>query len=121
MGSRLRKLAESVSARKPPDVLAGLRGTLVRDEIGQDQVTSRTGTGFCNPGPVDNAVAWCALWGISQLPSTPRVGRRAVTISSGHLGRPRQEWSTSPTGNNHGAPLDCGPSCPQADSGLLHG
>ncbi|WP_295692272.1 hypothetical protein [Lapillicoccus sp.] len=92
IGSRLRKLAESVAARPTAAVLAGLTGAQVRDEIGKDQATSRTGTGLCRPGPVDNAVAWCALWGISQLPSTPRIGQRAITTSSGHLGRPRQEW-----------------------------
>ncbi len=92
VGSRLRKLAESVAARTAAEVLDGLSGAHGRDEIGKDQGTSRTGTGFCSPGPVDNAVAWCALWGISQLPSIPRVGRRATTLSSGHLGRPRQEW-----------------------------
>lgn len=92
VGSRLSKLAEAVAARPPAEVLSGLSGGAVRDEIGKDQVASRTGTGFCSPGPVDNVVAWCALWGISQLPSTPRVGRRAITTSSGHLGRPRQEW-----------------------------
>ena len=92
VGSRLRKLAESVAARSVEDVLAGLTGARVRDEIGKDAVTSRTGTGFCNPGPVDNAVAWCALWGISQLPTAPRLGRRMVAGTSGHLGRGRTEW-----------------------------
>lgn len=90
VGSRLRKLAEAVAARDLPDVLAGLTGELLRDEAGKDSTSSRTATGFANPGPTDNTVAWCALWGISQLPTVPRVNTTAIT--SGHLGRTRREW-----------------------------
>ncbi len=86
--SRLRKLAEAVAKRDELNVLAGLTGQSIRDEAGNDETDSRTGTGFTNPGPVDNAVAWCALWGISQLPTIPRVNHTAVT--SGHVGNRRK-------------------------------
>lgn len=94
VGSRLRKLAASVAARRPGAVSAGIEGTVVVDEIGSDKVDSRTPTGFANPGPADNAIAWCALWGIAALPTAPRIGASAVT--SGHLGRPRGEWFYTP-------------------------
>ena len=65
-------------------------GELRREDalIGED-LDSRSSVGFANPGPTDNAVAWCALWGISQLPTVPRVNATAIT--SGHAGRGRQE------------------------------
>lgn len=90
VGSRLRKLAGKVAARGSDAVAAGIEGTLPVDEIGSDRVDSRTPTGLASPGPTDNALAWCALWGIGQLPSTPRIDAAAVT--SGHLGRSRREW-----------------------------
>jgi CRISPR-associated protein Csb3 len=90
VGSRLRKLAVAVAARKPGSVAAGISGAAPIDEIGSDKVDSRTPTGFANPGPTDNALAWCALWGIAQLPSIPRIDRTVLT--TGHIGRTRQEW-----------------------------
>jgi CRISPR-associated protein Csb3 len=90
IGSRLRKLATSVATRVPEAVSNGLAGEFVADEIGREAVDSRTPTGLASPGPTDNAVAWCALWGISQFPLAMRVNATAVT--SGHLGRPRREW-----------------------------
>jgi CRISPR-associated protein Csb3 len=98
VGSRLRKLAQTVTARELPAIKDGLVGDRVQDEAGGDSLASRTATGFANPGPTDNAVAWCALWGISQLPIAPRVNHTAIT--SGHLGKVRQEsfhlpfWTT---------------------------
>lgn len=90
VGSRLRKLAGSVAARTAGRVAAGIDGSHRIDEIGSDKVDSRTPTGFASPGPTDNALAWCALWGIAQLPSVPRIDKAAVT--SGHIGRSRTEW-----------------------------
>jgi CRISPR-associated protein Csb3 len=90
VGTRLRRLAGAVAARKPGAAAAGIEGTLPVDEIGSDKVDSRTPTGLASPGPTDNTLAWCALWGIGQLPSTARINAAAVT--SGHLGRSRSEW-----------------------------
>ena len=90
VGTRLRKLAVAVAARAPGAVASGVDGTHPVDEIGADKVDSRTPTGLASPGPTDNALAWCALWGIAQLPSAARVNATALT--SGHLGRSRSEW-----------------------------
>ena len=94
VGSRLRKLADAVAARQPAQILAGLRGDVVRDEIGSDKPDSRTATGLAGLGPVDNALAWCALWGISQFPLAMRTSTRALT--SGHFGHSRREWFYAP-------------------------
>lgn len=90
VGNRLRKLGGAVAARNPSQIMAGLRGDTIRDEIGGDKPDGRTATGLASPGPVDNALAWCALWGISQLPLAMRLDATART--SGHLGRGRNEW-----------------------------
>jgi CRISPR-associated protein Csb3 len=95
VGSRLRKLAAVVADRSAAAVVAGLRGEAVRDEIGGDKPDSRTPTGLAAPGPTDNAVAWCALWGISQLPIAMRIstgGRSAPALTSGHFRQSRSDW-----------------------------
>jgi CRISPR-associated protein Csb3 len=94
VGNRLRKLAQAVDTRHPGSVVTGIDGTSVTDEAGSDKVDSRTATGLTNPGPTDNALAWCALWGISQFPITPQINGTALT--SGHLGRVRSEWFYAP-------------------------
>ena len=98
VGSRLRKLAHTVAGRDPDRVQAGLTGASVTDEIGKDEPESRTATGLANPGPTDNSLAWCALWGISQFPLASRVGDDSPlpASTSGHLGRSRQEWFYAP-------------------------
>lgn len=85
VGNRLRPLAAAVATRTAAEVSDGLIGRSIRDEIGKDKSTSRTPTGFAAPGPTDNALAWCALWGISQFPIAQRTHEFALT--SGHLGR----------------------------------
>ncbi|WP_433532639.1 hypothetical protein ACQPYA_11755 [Micromonospora sp. CA-263727] len=85
VGNRIRPLAAAVAARTATAVSDGLLGRTVRDEIGKDRPDSRTPTGFAAPGPTDNALAWCALWGISQFPIAQRGTGFATT--SGHLGR----------------------------------
>jgi CRISPR-associated protein Csb3 len=84
---RLRKLAISVAARGLDAVRDGLAGASVVDEAGSDAVDSRTATGLAGPGPVDNALAWCALWGISAFPVIPLIRRPSRT--AGHLPRGR--------------------------------
>ncbi|MHB1615354.1 MAG: hypothetical protein ACYCYA_13770 [Actinomycetes bacterium] len=90
VGTRLRSLAQAVSARDAGSVVTGIAGSSTVDEAGSNKVDSRTATGLANLGPTDNALAWCALWGISQLPLAPRIDGTALT--SGHLGRSRNEW-----------------------------
>ncbi len=85
VGNRLRPLAAAVAARTPAQISDGLRGRTVRDEIGKDDTQSRTPTGLADPGPTDNALAWCALWGISQFPIAPR--RDDFARTSAHIGR----------------------------------
>lgn len=92
--NRLRPLAASVAARPPGRVAAGLDGTAPVDELGKGAPNSVTATGFSVPGPVDNALAWCALWGVSALPLAHRVNGRSVT--SGHVGRFRREFAYAP-------------------------
>jgi len=100
VGNRLRKLAAAVAARDNSQILSGLLGQTIQDEAGGDTADSRTATGLAVPGPADNAVAWCALWGISQFPLAMRVQAdpRTLTtaLTTGHLGRGRSEWFYAP-------------------------
>jgi CRISPR-associated protein Csb3 len=89
VGNRLRKLANSVAQRDQAAILAGLQGESVDDEIASNPSDSRTATGLAGLGPRDNALAWCALWGISQFPIAYRAN--GVAVTSGHLGYRRQE------------------------------
>ncbi|MFN2495140.1 MAG: hypothetical protein ABR608_04430 [Pseudonocardiaceae bacterium] len=84
VGTRLRPLALAVAARSDAQVRDGLIGAEVVDEVGGDRPDSRTPTGLSAPGPTDNALAWCALWGFSQFPLGLRAGHTAGT--SGHVG-----------------------------------
>lgn len=102
VGNRLRKLAGAVAAREPAQILSGLRGEAVRDEIGSDKPDSRTATGLAGLGPTDNALAWCALWGISQFPVVMRA--RATALTTGHFGRSRSEWFYVPIWNQRWQP-----------------
>lgn len=92
---RLRRLALSVADRDLLTVRDGLTGTRIEDETGGNALDSRTGTGLAGPGPVDNALTWCALWGLSRLPVVAKVG--GPSESAGHLvirrvGASRQAW-----------------------------
>jgi CRISPR-associated protein Csb3 len=70
---RLAHLAHHVGSRSAAAVLAGLKGSAIVDEAGKCGLDSRSSTGLTTPGPTDNAVAWCALWGISALPTIHRL------------------------------------------------
>jgi CRISPR-associated protein Csb3 len=83
VGNRLRPLAAAVAARTAAAVADGLLGRSVRDEI--DKGKHRTPTGFAAPRPTDNALAWCALWGISQFPIAQHTNGFAT--ATGHIGR----------------------------------
>jgi CRISPR-associated protein Csb3 len=94
VGNRLLNVAAAIAARDEAAILAGLLGDTVNDEAGKNAADSRTATGFAQLGPVDNAVAWCALWGISQLPLAMRT--RSTAATSGHVGFRRSEWFYAP-------------------------
>ncbi|MCA1228724.1 hypothetical protein, partial [Saccharopolyspora sp. 6M] len=70
--TRLRPLAVALAKWTPQTIHTGLTGDTTTDTIGSQQHDSRTATGLAPPGPTDNALTWCALWGLSQLPVTHR-------------------------------------------------
>lgn len=88
--TRIRPLAKAVAARTVSAVSDGLLGNTVRDESEKDKFDSRTPAGFASPGPTDNALAWCALWGISQFPIAQRIhtagARDGWADTTGHTG-----------------------------------
>ena len=92
---RLHRLAESVAERDVAGVRDGLAGTSVVDETGKNGPDSRTGTGLAGLGPIDNALAWCALWGFCLLPVVARIGRPSESAGYGSVrvaGTPRHNW-----------------------------
>jgi len=82
VGSRLLQLGHHVAARTPDGILSGLTGQTLDDEAGGNKPESRSATGFTRPGPVDNALAWCALWGISQFPLAHHNGSQSATAGT---------------------------------------
>lgn len=68
IADRLLPLADVVSTWTVEEIRLGLLGETVADTHGKNSLESRTPTGFSTPRPVDNARAWCALWGLSMLP-----------------------------------------------------
>lgn len=91
VGNRLRPLSEKLLARDLGRIASGLDGSSMVDEL-DGSPYGVSATGMTTPGPIDNALVWCALWAIGQMPlaySTDRAGRPAVT--SGHVGRSRRE------------------------------
>lgn len=84
--NRLALLAASVAARSESQVLAGLTGASVRDEVGKDASTSRTPTGLRAPGRSDNALAWCALWAMSLFPVRPVMSGAGPTARRSRTG-----------------------------------
>ena len=96
---RLRGLAQAVKARGDVQVLDGLCGRRVEDEAGGNSSDSRSATGLAAPGPIDNALAWCGLWGLSLLPVVHRLPGPSATAGHG-VGRApdgsRQAWFSLP-------------------------
>ncbi|WP_246958045.1 hypothetical protein [Brachybacterium sp. Marseille-Q7125] len=85
---RLLPLAQEVSSWEPSRIMGGLLGETVDDRVGKNVADSRSGTGFALPGPVDNARAWCALWGLTLVPVLPQAitgGRSPATLSRGDV------------------------------------
>ena len=92
IGNRLAILARKVADRSIDEVLTGLTGQTLSDEAGRNAPDSRSGTGLTQPGPVDNALAWCALWGISQFPLAHHNGSQSGTAGT-HV-PPRRPYPT---------------------------
>ncbi|MBE1590511.1 hypothetical protein ACFPOI_05710 [Nonomuraea angiospora] len=89
VGTRLNKIAQAVAARTPDQILDGLLGDRIQDEAAGNAPDSRSATGLDAPGPADNAVVWCALWGISQISLALQTTRgAAMTSASTHPDRP---------------------------------
>ncbi|MBO0854250.1 MAG: hypothetical protein J2P18_10825 [Nocardia sp.] len=93
VGNRLRPLTEKLLRRRPGTIASGLSGQTLIDEL-DGKPNSVTATGLAMPGPADNAIVWCALWGIGQFPATYRIQGAALT--SGYIGRNRHEWFCVP-------------------------
>jgi CRISPR-associated protein Csb3 len=87
VGNRMEPLATAIAGRTVDMILSGLSGTTVCDEAGRNEPESRSATGFAPPGPVDNALAWCALWGISQFPVVHHTDKQSVTAATYVPGR----------------------------------
>ncbi|MFJ8967072.1 hypothetical protein ACIRG5_47575 [Lentzea sp. NPDC102401] len=102
VGNKLRKIADTVGHWPAEYIIEGLSGAAVRDDINHNKHDSRTPTGFAAPGPTDNAVAWCALWGISQFPLAHQTSRTSVT--TGHLGAAGSGWFYVPVWNGQWLP-----------------
>ncbi len=73
VGQRLLPMAEAVAARTPEAILDGLTGKTIIDELAGRKPNSQTATGFTRPATTDCAVAWCALWGITNFPTIHRI------------------------------------------------
>lgn len=88
----LRPLAVAVAKRTPTEVLSGLVGRSVEDEVGKNKAESRTGTGLGPVGPTDSARAWTGLWAIAGMPVWPSPSDRSVTSAAvpRKRGRPGQ-------------------------------
>ena len=80
--NRLAPLAAVVSARSPSEVLDGLTGRLMVDELGRNDRRSRTPTGLTTPQATDNALAWCALWGMAHIWLVPQSNDMSQTAGS---------------------------------------
>lgn len=67
IGNRFARMARSCGERSGRELLAGITGALQQDELDGTAV-SRTATGLQRPGPIDAALAWVALWGLTSFP-----------------------------------------------------
>jgi len=90
ISQRFIPLAENVSGRSVEEIIGGLRGDVADDKLGSNRSDSRSATGFRGPGPVDDTMAWCAIWGISQFALTISPYGKATT--AGHLRNNSGEW-----------------------------
>ncbi|AMS05408.1 MAG: hypothetical protein SOH99_00020 [Acidipropionibacterium acidipropionici] len=85
IGKRLAPLAAIVAARPASSITDGLTGASTTDRAGKDSPGSRTSTGLTPPGPTDDALAWCGLWGISSFALVPAVSKVSATSGASPL------------------------------------
>lgn len=96
VGKRLAPLAHIIATRTEAEILAGLDGSALKDELAKDSAAFRTATGLCKPRLVDNALAWCALWGLSCFPVVPRARELAFTPAAAPRNRTHPKSMTLP-------------------------
>lgn len=89
VGRRLAPLAKIVADRDEDAIEAGLRGDILEDLAGGNKVDSRTATGLTPPRPTDDAMAWCALWGISAFTLIPAKVSTSATAGAFPVGKYR--------------------------------
>ncbi|OYN91531.1 hypothetical protein [Parenemella sanctibonifatiensis] len=96
IGNRLAPMAAALTSRTPREVEDGLTGVALVDDASPTKPDSRTPTGLTPPRRTDTALAWCALWGISQIRLMPQA--RAYAVSSGVLpvDRAHPRWAGLP-------------------------
>lgn len=87
--NRLVPLAADVAKREPASIIDGLVGAAFLEGGRQSGPDGRRATGLAEPGPTDDAMAWCALWGISLFPLVPLVQR--ASRAAGHLPQGRHD------------------------------
>lgn len=99
---RLGPLGDVVAGAKRDitSVARGIAGQEIIDEHGKNSPQSRTPTGLRSPGPTDNAAAWCALWGLSTMPTRHIAPTRKTftprSHSAGTFWEAKQWWFTVP-------------------------
>lgn len=92
---RLLPLSEAVAGRSIEQVAQGLSGEAVVDETGSG-TSSRTSSGLTTPRPTDSAVAWCALWAMTQVPPTPSLRGVGATPGLYTAGALHPSWAALP-------------------------
>lgn len=100
--TKLAPLANVVANWAPEAIAAGICGRATNDELACGRADSRTPTGLRLPGPVDNALVWCALWGIAWTQLALRTQTTAAT--SLHGGDPATGFLAVPAWNSPWSP-----------------
>lgn len=65
VASRLRPSTRVVAGRPEDEIIEGLTGRAVRDEMGKNASDSRTATNLRPLGPTDDSAGYVAVWGLS--------------------------------------------------------
>lgn len=93
IAGRLIPLAEAVCKRDISQIIGGLLGTTITDEIDtlkkqtNDESKKFTANGLRSPSITDNVRAWCALFGFSAFPvmKSTTSGRGDITAAFGQI------------------------------------
>jgi CRISPR-associated protein Csb3 len=94
IATRVAPLASDVSKRTPAQIVDAFHGTYLKDSRSKDDGwDSRSAIGFRGRGPVDDAVSWCAIWGISQFALNQAL---KVTTTASCMIHDEQEWVCIP-------------------------